>query len=1027
MGKIRANTSGTVTVSRGDIRVTSTTTLIGRNQDDTANEPQGIAYFLYVEMGVVIYFAGIPGSPFSPPPVSVVDRDWELITTPDSPFLSQVTFDSEAHVTADVPGANVEYSFGLALYQPRLNPEPISRTFEYPGIGSIVRAWTGGGGGRFNITNGEGTVTRIGSRDGSHVYSFSLTNLIEVQERDWFEVYRPVFQEWQEVYRPNEPILEWQEVYRPALEITEWEEVYRPRFPLGQCSPWPYKEVAPSRVGNVYRVSVRLADHDGEYIPADVRRCLAQRFWPDLDDLQFISLYFVPGTGSEPFEDFDYRPNWVMVLHNTGQAPTLAEQQDALIRWIRWATGVTIPGGVFGNPVGPFQTGGFGDRLPFRRFDPWVEVYRPAFTDWEEVYRPAFPVWQEVYRPNEPITEWQEVYRPNSEIQEWQEVYRPNAELTEWQEVYRPRFDPIEEWQEVYRPDAPVEQWLEVYRPSFDVPPVWEEVYRPNDPILEWQEVYRPAFATDVWQEVYRPNAAVPEWQEVYRPGLRIPDEPLTATIEWRPYFGLEWENVTDRKASAGFVTQGRDLSTLGGGSPQSSPSRFEANFLGPPPEPGDLCRVTLENRVIFLGNLADVREIQNHLHQCSWLGLLWSVTADHSIATPRLYPLKTARQMMTSFGREHDVPVRILGSDETIYTREMPRGGAGLLELEEMTGGAVYDTPDAIVLEHPNYRSEQRVKRFLTDLDPFPGEISIPRATRQRNAFRVYNDVQVTLRQISPKPDVIGDTGTVNIPRGAIEVTTEGTSSESIIETGFYTTPPLIPILDWDLSFRLSGAEVLRLQGREQAATGDITGNRGTGTAQVTVGGRTVTATVSVKGLMVEKAGSVLVLSFDYEASIRAGGLLLSGAFEVDGTLTLTTLWSLEPVVWETTEHVTDRRSAQRYKLRSRERPILITQALIDPVVGPRGISRATQGKMVQVGRRFLNRHHEPIAAEEVVTDNEDLILARRMSDREHLRLQNGAFADYYVEAMKYQLTPLIQTAWLVAGEHAIGEPQTL
>ena len=570
----------------------------------------------------------------------------------------------------------------------------------------------------------------------------------------------------------------------------------------------------------------------------------------------------------------------------------------------------------------------------------------------------------------------------------------------------------------------------------FSIPNTWTAPGRPQDlDLFTFPNAWIPP-SREVPDAANLDLYSIPnEWDPpAPEPTTTRPSDIPVALIEWRPFFGLTWQDVSDRLAGGGVVTQGRALSTLGGGSPQSEPSSFEGRFWSPPPEPGDQCRVTVAGRIIFEGSLAEENDLGNDIYNLTWLGKMWDMTADHPPPPPSLYIDEHAVSIFNSLSRLHGVPILTYNFDLTRYSREIGGGAAGLEALEDMTGGVTYDTPRAVVLEFPERRKTSPVARRLSDrADRRPDEFEIPTAKRRVNAFRVLNQADVILRYHAPNPDGATEV-TVPLSLGKLSVPTFGPGKAEYQFAADILALPNEPVTyTWALRFAFDGTTVLTLDGGEtvtvDVATGTlviVSGTSGTGTQTISSGGQSVQATIAVTNFGIRARGGQVSLSFDYEASLISNARSINGAFDVFGEIKLASQIPLEANVFEFHEVVRNEPSIRRYKLRSKRDPIIVGQV---SQVAARGfrLSPITRANMVRLGERFLRRHAAPIPVIQVTTGDPRIINHRRMSDREHLRLKDGTEGDFFVERIRTHLNPYIQTAWLIAEENAIGEKQEL
>lgn len=519
-----------------------------------------------------------------------------------------------------------------------------------------------------------------------------------------------------------------------------------------------------------------------------------------------------------------------------------------------------------------------------------------------------------------------------------------------------------------------------------------------------------------------------------WEPLIGTPTDPIVPAlhkIEFRPYGETLWRDATPRLASAGKISQGREFSTLGGGNPKSSPMKFAGNFIGPAPKPGDECRVFLDDVVKFQGALADVHEISRNMFSTTWLGPMWGITSDQRDASPRLYIQQTPGEILESVGRIHRTPT-LAPISNVRYTREIPWGAGALDTLEELSGGVIYDTPQIVYLEFPQERKALPAIRKLTDIQlKAADEFEIPIPRKHENAFGVINHVQVIARVRQPRADAtrVKD---IRIPRQLISIPRNSNTSVEfdVQDPSLFVHPDTPLIYSWDIDFDIADVTgtrhtILNLVG----SFGPSVNTGSSAIATVTTaspGGNVFSLTLSVNKFRVVARGNALTVSFDYSAIVEPlRRLFYDLDIEVSGTIKIVSAIPLEQNVTDFSRDVIIESSVDRYKLRSRGIPIILTILSRDNTHPPT-LSNEADDILARLGRRYLDRHKEPIPVYEVVTNDERIILSRGMSHREHLRLQDGTDGDFFVERIETQLSPLLQTAWLVDEAHAIGVAQS-
>ena len=480
------------------------------------------------------------------------------------------------------------------------------------------------------------------------------------------------------------------------------------------------------------------------------------------------------------------------------------------------------------------------------------------------------------------------------------------------------------------------------------------------------------------------------------------------------------WVDVSDRILGNSVQTEGRDISRMGGPLPPPAPSELSVTLsdydeffnganeglirpgarlrLSIAPEPAGIAAPVWQTR--FIGSLAERTVEPNDAISTRWEGDLWRMTAGGG--EERLFVDQTIDAIFRNLAIHAGIPSGQIKADVSTrrITGLIPSGLPGIQIIEDEGDYYAYDTPDGGVrLEFLATRVRAAVSRRLTDLEPNAQEIGIPRPRRLSNTFGIVNDVTIE--------------GVAFVPKNANPADETFRAADSDI----YVIPEQAAHVDLDVrTNRLIQKDAkLTVSDLRIAFNGIRSGNLASGGTWAETR-NSITHTITVSNVRATHNGSDVVIGLDYTGSARSAAGVFPVFMAIGANLQITQSVSLE---YETvTEEVRadEAVSIRQYGRRPRPVPIREGTALTAPAENVE-FSDGDLTRWRSDARVEVDRFRDPVEAFEVVNVDDETILARRLSDKEHLRLHTGIFGNYFVEAMQTIWSqPPLQQAFLAS-----------
>ena len=501
--------------------------------------------------------------------------------------------------------------------------------------------------------------------------------------------------------------------------------------------------------------------------------------------------------------------------------------------------------------------------------------------------------------------------------------------------------------------------------------------------------------------------------------------------------FGLTtWYDISDRVVSTPELSEGPDTSSLGTGIHRPRATTIDINLNNKDyfftrstgtrrlAEPGAVLRITINDETWFIGKLAARRGVDDLALQTEWAGNLWALTSGALGASNRLYISKTPGEIFDAMAEVQGIQSAEVLADAggTPITRILSPGVDGLADLVDAADVSIYNNREGqAVMELPGTRAARMVSRFYTDRDDIrPNEKPIAQPIDLEDAFGVINYAEAQVVIYSPDSSDF-QTRTYDIPEsefvvarlydGHVCITWDIDGLISDVATAGY-----------DLTFRYENLEANITQPDDDVTLSGLADNDDR-------------INIRITNLEIIKEGTILGIAFDYSGTIRASDVgQIPGFVSVDGTVTIAngtaedpgppvvpaTGHSLDYNVKEFTYRAVDASSIVRFGgIRPREKRVVIGIVLDVPVPDTFTPNQESVDLLKAAAKREIEQFRSPIPVFEVEHADEGDILARRLGDVEHLRLNNGIDEEFYVEAMQTSLNApeqLTQKVWYVA-----------
>lgn len=477
------------------------------------------------------------------------------------------------------------------------------------------------------------------------------------------------------------------------------------------------------------------------------------------------------------------------------------------------------------------------------------------------------------------------------------------------------------------------------------------------------------------------------------------------------------WIDVTSRTRFPVNLIEGRAIAELGGAIPAVTPGIMsfglyddERFFSRTNPDLaviGSRVRIqwgqtaaALTTR--YIGRLAVVGPGDNDILQCEAYGPLAKVTGNQ-YGEDRLYINDGAHEVWRKFLLQAQVDPADIESDQNLVRRSarIRAGINGLRDIERNYAGVAIEKPDGkLRLELQATQNARAVSRHLTDLVPLQGEAGIPRPRKLTQTHPIINAIEVILEAIGPSSDAHASedylTGAV-----VLQFTPGITHSFSLsLDSG-----------------GLIGSESgtmfeLRLfwGGQHHIVTTDRTSWRARqGNAMLEF---------DMSGISLTHDQRYMTLEFGYTGALVVGGNRLASELVMLGSLRINNTHSFQFGTKEFVFRANDSRSQRQFGPRPRQEPLRIS-VLVDGTVDeeflfPQNIYDAAQS----FANGELERSKTPRTVYQVDEGDETRILARRMWDKEILRLDEGTRGEYFVEALEtaiWDVIPMQQNVYFV------------
>ena len=472
-------------------------------------------------------------------------------------------------------------------------------------------------------------------------------------------------------------------------------------------------------------------------------------------------------------------------------------------------------------------------------------------------------------------------------------------------------------------------------------------------------------------------------------------------------YGTATWVDVSDRQASDAVLTEGRDAAAMGGPTPTPRPSVLTMNLdnadgaLNTLVAPGNRLRVRWgaqsATTTRFIGRLASGPGAD--ILVTEWFGELAKFTAAAEGGRERLYIEKSITAIFGQTAESVGIsPGRYAADVDSIpYSLLVRSGVQGLQDIEDASGGFVYDTSvGAARLELPATRAAKVVTQRYTDIAAAAGEVGIARPEKLTQMFGVINRAEAQLRAYSPK-SALPETRTYTI-RSAIFVRAGYSDTACIdIDTGGLLALPTIISHTLKITYT-----TVTDQGPISGESASTTG--GSLTWNVALGSDT--GLVVLTNIATRHDGTAVTLCFSHTGNLNRVGIGALGViFGIEGTITVANEHGFDYDTLVFSEYADDQASQKRYGTRPRSAPIVVGTAAVEPLPSTYTPPPAVRFSLEAAAALELEQYRTPIPIYLASHSDEAATLARRLSDKEHLRLRDGFDSDVFVEALETRL----------------------
>ena len=496
-----------------------------------------------------------------------------------------------------------------------------------------------------------------------------------------------------------------------------------------------------------------------------------------------------------------------------------------------------------------------------------------------------------------------------------------------------------------------------------------------------------------------------------------VPIAGTVVRIELKEFGSNIWVGVNGRLKGVSRLTEGRSIDELGGALPAARPSQFSVQLANqddyfttgvgaPLIVGGSQLRIRwgtlgLANITRFVGNIASRRrEYDGGLESinCTYYGNLWKITAASQGQQTRLFITETPTSVFKQFATANGIEAANVDVDvdATEYSLLVRGGREGVTDIQDATGGFIYDAPDGKVrLELPATRANRVARRGNTDLAPRAGEVGIPKPRNLEQAFGVINRVEAQLRVFAPK-------------EATPAILVYNISTRLLVTLGYSGET----CLQFDSGGLIGDAATLAFSYRLQYQRLESPPSVGpTLSWSPVIAGEALEVEITAASVIHD--GTSISFCFDHtgrniSASRSEVVLLVS--------ITLNNPHSLAFETHTASEFANDGQSQLQFGTRPRGQPIVFGSYRATPLPADFTLSAAAKATLQTAAQRELADFLNPIPVYAIDHRYETDILARRLSDREHLRLADGTNSGFFVEALETDVVippQLLQTAY--------------
>ena len=526
--------------------------------------------------------------------------------------------------------------------------------------------------------------------------------------------------------------------------------------------------------------------------------------------------------------------------------------------------------------------------------------------------------------------------------------------------------------------------------------------------------------------------------------------------FEMQAWGRTTWTDVSERIGGQAVLTEGRSIDSLGGGLPTPRPSTMNVPLddtdgyfsMGDGRDlslPGALIRVswaatdTATKTVRFQGQLSARRRVDNDIIQTEWAGPMWKLSSSQTNRKDRLFIRQTAAHMFTEIAQESGIDRDdvIVSGTSTRTNRLVQASLSGIQDIEAAYSAFAYDTPDGkLKLELPSERTPKTISHKWTDLTPTGDEKGIRRPSDLLQAFGIVNRATVNLEVFAPARSY---DATEDDEDNATQTETFSFSGEFPAAHGTTRTNRVTINTEKLLHADVNYSFWMRLKYKDLESEDIAVANPALGREPIVSEGSGYQG--GLRGLTAGNADTVLINISDTSISADGGSIILtfgSSGGVVDSTGNISANIEFYGFVTAASSGISldfnrrnwlytyeDEDSIERYGERNRSQDVRYGFTLELPFNRADGDdSDATDWEpyidleriMRTIAQDQVDRNSAPRAVYEILHDDEPSILARRLSDKETLRLRDGTDDNFFVEAMEttiHRPPQILQKVW--------------